>query len=76
MMNKKIIKEYPKKYLDPNTQVPYYAILSDENKALHQKYADLVKEFKNFHLLGRLAQYRYYNIDGIVLEALNLVKGW
>ena len=71
-----IIKEYPKKYLDPNTQVPYYAILSDENKALHQKYADLVKGFKNFHLLGRLAQYRYYNIDGIVLEALNLVKGW
>ena len=71
-----IIKEYPKKYEDPNTQVPYYAILSNENKALHQKYADLVSEFKNFHLLGRLAQYRYYNIDGIVLEALNLVKGW
>ena len=71
-----IIKEYPKKYEDPQTQVPYYAILSDENKALHQKYADLVKEFNNFHLLGRLAQYRYYNIDGIVLEALNLVKEW
>ena len=71
-----IIKEYPKKYMDPTTQVPYYAILSDENKALHQQYADLVSEFKNFYLLGRLAQYRYYNIDGIVLEALNLVKGW
>ena len=71
-----IIKEYPKKYVDPTSQVPYYAILSDENKALHQQYADLVSEFKNFHLLGRLAQYRYYNIDGIVLEALNLVKGW
>ena len=71
-----IIKEYPKKYMDPTTQVPYYAILSDENKALHQQYADLVSGFKNFHLLGRLAQYRYYNIDGIVLEALNLVKGW
>lgn len=65
-----IIKEYPKKYTDPKTQVPYYAILSDENKQLHQKYVDLVKPFNNFYLLGRLAQYKYYNIDGIVLEAL------
>ena len=65
-----IIKEYPKKYVDSKTQVPYYAILSDENKQLHQKYVDLVKPFNNFYLLGRLAQYKYYNIDGIVLEAL------
>lgn len=68
-----IIKEYPKKYTDPKTQVPYYAILSDENKQLHQKYVDLVKPFNNFYLLGRLAQYRYYNIDGIVLEALKFI---
>ncbi|MGN1342935.1 MAG: UDP-galactopyranose mutase [Traorella sp.] len=71
-----IIKEYPKKYVDPQHQVPYYAILNDENRALHQKYVDLVQQFNNFYLLGRLAQYKYYNIDGIVLEALNLVKGW
>lgn len=69
-----IIKEYPKKYEDPSSQVPYYAILSDENKAIHKKYVDLVKPFSNFYLLGRLAQYQYYNIDGIVLEALSLVK--
>ncbi len=68
-----IIKEYPKKYTDPKTQVPYYAILSDENKQLHQKYVDLVKPFNNFYLLGRLAQYKYYNIDGIVLEALKFI---
>lgn len=69
-----IIKEYPKKYEDSSSQVPYYAILSEDNKAIHNKYVELVKPFKNFHLLGRLAQYRYYNIDGIVLEALSLVK--
>ena len=68
-----IIKEYPKKYTDPKTQVPYYAILSDVNKQLHQKYVDLVKPFNNFYLLGRLAQYKYYNIDGIVLEALKFI---
>ena len=68
-----IIKEYPEVYKD-NRQVPYYAILSPENKAMHQKYADMVKPFCHFHLLGRLAQYKYYNIDGIVEEALALTK--
>lgn len=68
-----IIKEYPEVYKDEH-QVPYYAILSNENKAIHQKYVDLLKNFPQFHLLGRLAQYKYYNIDGIVEEALKLVK--
>ena len=36
-----IIKEYPEVYKD-NRQVPYYAILNPENKAMHQKYADTV----------------------------------
>lgn len=69
-----IIKEYPRKYEDSSKQVPYYAILSEENKAIHSKYVELVKPFQHFYLLGRLAQYKYYNIDGIVLEALSLVK--
>ena len=69
-----IIKEYPQKYTDSKTQVPYYAILSDENRALHQKYADLVAPFGNFYLLGRLAEYKYYNIDGIVKAALDLSR--
>ena len=68
-----IMKEYPQVYKD-SYQVPYYAILNDENRAIHQKYVDLIKPFENFHLLGRLAQYRYYNIDGIVEEALVLAE--
>lgn len=68
-----IIKEYPEVYKD-NQQVPYYAILNAENMAMHQKYVDLVKPFSHFYLLGRLAQYKYYNIDGIVEEALTLTK--
>ena len=68
-----IVKEYPEVYKD-SRQVPYYAILNDENRAMHQRYVDLVRPFEHFHLLGRLAQYRYYNIDGIVKEALTLAK--
>lgn len=69
-----IIKEYPQVYSDPKTQVPYYAIIEDDNIKLHNDYVEMVKPFTNFHLLGRLAQYKYYNIDGIVLEALKLSK--
>lgn len=68
-----IVKEYPEVYHD-ETQVPYYAILSPENLKMYQKYVDYVKPFSQFYLLGRLAQYKYYNIDGIVEEALKLVQ--
>ncbi len=67
-----IMKEFPKAYEDPATEIPYYAILSDENFALYNKYKDLVDQYKNFHLLGRLAEYKYYNIDAIVEKALLL----
>lgn len=68
-----IVKEYPEIYRD-ESQVPYYAILSPENLAMYQKYVDYVKAFPRFYLLGRLAQYKYYNIDGIVEEALKLAE--
>lgn len=68
-----IVKEYPEVYHD-ETQVPYYAILSPENLKMYQKYVGYVKPFSQFYLLGRLAQYKYYNIDGIVEEALKLVQ--
>ena len=68
-----IVKEYPEVYRDER-QVPYYAILSPENLKMYQKYVDYVKPFSQFYLLGRLAQYKYYNIDGIVEEALKLAE--
>lgn len=68
-----IMKEYPQVYEGP-WQVPYYAILSPQNLAIYQKYADLVQSFPQFYLLGRLAQYKYYNIDSIVKEAIKFVE--
>lgn len=68
-----IIKEYPIAYKAGESE-PYYAILSEENKALHKQYEDLLSDFGNFYLLGRLAQYRYYDMDAIVKEALDLAE--
>lgn len=67
-----IVREYPFAYTGAEGEIPYYAILNEENRALYQKYADSFKPFGNLFLLGRLAEYKYYNIDAIVKKALDL----
>lgn len=67
-----IMKEYPCAYEDPDSQIPYYAIINDENNAHYERYRALTESLPNFHLIGRLAEYRYYNMDKIVLNALEL----
>lgn len=47
-------------------------VINDENNALYQKYAKRVQPLDNVYLLGRLAEYKYYNIDAIVKKALQL----
>jgi len=68
-----IAEEYPRAYTDPLGQIPYYPIISDENLAHYERYLKLFKGLRNFHVLGRLAEYRYYNMDQIALRALELV---
>ena len=67
-----IMKEYSHSYDDPKTQIPYYAIINDENAAHYDRYLKLTSGLPNFHPLGRLAEYRYYNMDVIIGRALAL----
>jgi UDP-galactopyranose mutase len=67
-----VAEEYPRAYTDPETQIPYYPIINDENLAFYARYQALFGDLRNFHPLGRLAEYRYYNIDQIVLRALEM----
>ena len=69
-----IVKEYPFAYSGAEGEIPYYAILNDENEALYERYRGLVKGLERFHLLGRLAEYRYYNIDAMVKKAFELTE--
>lgn len=66
-----IVKEYPIPYTGGEGEIPYYSIMNEENLALYEKYKQLLKD-RNIHLLGRLAEYKYYNMDGITLKALEL----
>lgn len=69
-----IVKEYPFAYSGAEGEIPYYAILNEENEALYQKYRKLTEGMKHFHLLGRLAEYKYYNIDAMTKKAFDLVE--
>jgi UDP-galactopyranose mutase len=65
-------KEFSRAYTGEGGDIPYYAIISDENNVLYERYRALAGAFANLHLLGRLAEYKYYNMDAIVACALAL----
>ena len=64
-----IMREYPSAKGDP-----YYPIPCSESAALYQKYKALADAEKNVIFIGRLAQYRYYNMDQVVAAALQAAK--
>ena len=69
-----IVKEYSRAYTGADGEIPYYAIANEETAALYGKYAAEAARYPRLHLLGRLAEYRYYNMDAIVALALKLSR--
>ena len=67
-----IMKEYSAAYTGKPGEIPYYAIINEANNALYAKYKAEADRFPRFHLLGRLAEYKYYNMDAIAARALAL----
>lgn len=68
-----IMKEYPMEYSGKQGEIPYYAIINEENLSQYDKYVKLANEIPGLYMLGRLAEYKYYNMDSIVEKALDLV---
>ena len=68
-----ILKEYPKAY-DKTKDTPYYPIFTDENQEKYNKYLEYSKKWKNLILVGRLAEYKYYDMDDMVERALEIFK--
>jgi UDP-galactopyranose mutase len=60
-----IVREYPSAEGDP-----YYPIPNPANEALFKRYEALADAESDVHFIGRLAQYRYYNMDQVVAAAL------
>lgn len=53
---------------------PYYPTLTEESKAMFEKYKKLADEYHNLFWCGRLAEFKYLNMDSIIENALSLAK--
>ena len=51
---------------------PYYPVNDEKNSALYAKYAELAKAETHVHFGGRLGEYKYYDMDAVILAALRL----
>lgn len=63
-----IVREYPQDYV-PGTE-PYYPVPAPDARALYARYAERAAAEKGVSFVGRLATYRYYNMDQCVAAAL------
>ena len=71
--NKTVIaKEYPLLFEKELNNEPYYPIPTIKSSEMYEKYRKEALEYKNLYLLGRLAEYKYYNMDQCVMNALKL----
>ncbi|MCD8024957.1 MAG: UDP-galactopyranose mutase, partial [Candidatus Gastranaerophilales bacterium] len=68
-----IAKEYPTAF-ERGKNERYYPILNDENMELYNKYLTEAKKIKNVYFLGRLGDYKYYDIDKAIKRALELFR--
>jgi UDP-galactopyranose mutase len=64
-----VVYEYPASEGDP-----YYPVPTPENAELYKRYAQLAASYERVHFTGRLATYRYYNMDQVVAQSLTLCK--
>jgi UDP-galactopyranose mutase len=62
-----IVYEFPKDGGDP-----YYPVPRPENAEIYHRYEKLAHATPNVHFVGRLATYKYYNMDQVVAQALTL----
>lgn len=69
-----IVKEFSKAYGGLPGETPYYAIINPDNNALYGQYRELADQYPSLRLLGRLAEYKYYNMDAIAGRALELAR--
>ena len=71
-----IVREYPQDFdrHDPEKNIPYYPVFKKENKQAYAVYRQLAQRFATLTVLGRLADYQYYNMDDAIERALSLFE--
>ncbi len=67
-----ITYEYPSDYKDGMEK--YYTVNDDKNNELAEKYKELAKNEENVIFGGRLAEYKYYDMDDVIKSAFEMYK--
>ena len=65
-----ISREYPGEWR--SGAEPYYPVNNDRNNALYDEYSRLAQAQSKVYFGGRLAQYKYYDMDKVIAAALEL----
>ena len=71
-----IATEYPLEY-DPDDEkanIPYYPVLTEDSQKLYARYVAEAEKYGNIVLCGRLAEFKYYNMDVCIEHALEKFK--
>ena len=68
-----ILKEYPQGYV-AGKNIPYYPVFTRESRETYEKYRKEAETVPRLTLIGRLAEYRYYDMDDAVENALHVFE--
>ena len=67
-----ITYEYPELY--NNSKEPYYPVNDQENNFKYKKYKEKADTLENIYFGGRLAEYKYYDMDDVIESALTFIS--
>lgn len=66
--------EYSLPYKAGETNEPYYPVLTEESKAVYEKYRVEAEKYPQLNLCGRLGDFKYYNMDQALERALEVIQ--
>lgn len=72
--NKTVIAKEYSEYFELGKNERHYPIANGENQTLYNRYLKEAKRLKNVYFLGRLGDYKYYNMDVAIARAIELCE--
>ena len=69
-----IATEYPSAYVKGKSIAPFYPVITDDTKAKYEQYLKESDAYGNIFLCGRLAEFKYYNMDDCILHAFDVFE--
>lgn len=69
-----IATEYPVAYRKGGGTAPYYPVITEKTRAIHAQYAAEAAKYPALFCCGRLADFRYFNMDDCILNAFGVCE--